>query len=156
MGNFYTSYQKLLFEMGSGITTTQRNYLEDMKASYTFAKTQHDTVDNILEGVERQKDKLEHDVEKLKKQKEKLTTEIPSMTQKVATLRENQKAIKKENKALQSLYRSKSVGKGIFKKRYEDAMNLLSEIHEYAAVNRCKTKEAFEKSIRRKVTTFEG
>jgi septal ring factor EnvC (AmiA/AmiB activator) len=152
--DFYVSYQRLLSEMGSDITTTQRSYLEKMKASYVFAKTQYDTADNILKGVERQKGKLEHKVEELEKRRNQLAMEIQSMTPKVAKLREKQKTVRKKIAILESSYRSKSIGKGIYEKKYQDAMNLLSQIHKYTAINRCKTKETFEKSIRLKVETL--
>lgn len=152
--DFYVSYQRLLSEMGGNITDTQRRHLEDMKTSYALAKTQHDTVDHILEGVEQQKNelecKLERKVEELTKRKNQLTTDIQSMTEKVANLREKQKAVQKEIATLELSCKSKSIGKGIYKKKYQDAVNLLSEIHEYATTNRCRTKEAFEKSIRLK------
>ena len=158
--DFYGPHHRLISEIGDTLNDMQRRYIEEMCHSFEFYKSQYVITNGICETVEEQKETLEFQVKELKGRKQELTEEICSMDEektdlkvKIDKLNEKKKDLDEEITALEFLYKSKAIGKGIYEKKYSDAIKLLSEIHEYAAINRCKTKEALGKNIKLKTKT---
>lgn len=158
--NFYREYDRFVAEVGNSLNETQTFHLKNLYEAFVEVKSQNDDSNNFVDGLEKQKEKLDKDISRLRKKRDKLSANIRAkietenqLKSEIQSLNSNKKELEELIDELDSSFRSKAVGKGIYERKHGDAIELISEIHKYTLINRCWTKESLGKNIRKKTSS---
>lgn len=155
MEQFYILYQRLLSETKELLNETQLQCLANMKEEFNLTKQKRDESDDILEGIEKQKETLENEIENLTEYKVSILQKTKELSRiekdlllKIKKVEKIKNEVEVKLKNQQARLNGTAIGKGIYKKKYSDAIEIISKIHDYSLLNKCKTKESIEKNIR--------
>ena len=161
--DYFMMYHMLINDPDGQLSDTQKNYLLRMKEDYRILKASMVTSSDVVEGVEAHNEKLEEALENKRQESYRLERKIKSQNEEKGALDKQLQSLKKRKiKAelaikeaeqllleTQSAFKGKAISKGILQKKYDGAVEVLSEIYDYTCSNKCKTQKSVENNIRK-------
>ncbi len=157
--DFYDHYHTLHRQILESNNCQQLELMEEIRRIFEFYFTQFNTANSVIRSEQIQKSNLENSIKQLKQEMEIVSEELISLrktesdlNKMIGNLNITKRKLKKEVENLESSYKSKAIGKGIYETRNCEVTQVLLRLNEYVTNNRCKSKETLGQQVKQKIT----